>query len=68
MARSGELESTSAFNVCALEGGVGRHAVNLVAGGQSGCGATWPVRGERALFSLGDPGGRLGVLFGHGVS
>ena len=25
--------------------------VNLVAGGQSGCGATWPVLGGRALFS-----------------
>ena len=46
------------------EGGVGWHAVNLVAGGQSGCGATWPVWGERALFSSGDLGGRLGVLSG----
>ena len=46
------------------EGGVGRCAVNLVVGGQSGCGATWPVWGGCALFSSGDLGGRLGILSG----
>ena len=46
------------------EAEVGRHAVNLVTVGQSGCSATWPVWGGRALFSSGDLGGTLDALSG----
>ena len=46
-----------------LVGAVWR-AVNLVAGGQSGCGATWPVWGGCALSSSGDPRGGWAVLSG----